>query len=1093
MLQSVFHLHNTSMFIDFISNAGLLITLSAFYGLFAKLRDRNTILFRVIIGVWFGFVSVAGMMMPFEYQTGAIFDGRSIVLTLVGIFGGVISAVISVLLSAIYRIYLGGPGLWAGLSTIILCASIGLILRKYYHSKNDKLLTLYGIGLLVHLIMLSCQLLFPWPAGLNIIKLIWFPVILIFPLAFVFIGFLLENEEKRYYSLKAITEAESLIRAALYSIDEGLITTDQKGNIQRMNREAEKLTGCKEEKIRGKKFDDEIEFIHEIHREKISPIMIVLQKGESFGLNNQVLLIPKSKREIPVIVSGAPILSDTNKIAGSVVIIRDQSEERFNQKLILKSESKYRKLVESTDAIAWVFDIGKNEWTYVAPQVTEKLEWLPKEWLQRDFWPAHIHPDDKERVLHCFNRCKTDAEPITLEYRFLAKTGEFHWIQDVISIETVKGNPFKMRGVMIDITARKKIEIELKEKNDFIQKVLDNLTIGVALNKIDEGKAFYMNQKFQEIYGWNAEDLTDIQSFFEKVYPDIEYRKQVYNRVISDIKTGIPENLHWEDIMVTKKDGTIAIVEAVNIPLFDQNIMVSTVMDVTTQKAAEKLLKESEERFRKIFETHSVVHLLIDPVKGDIINANQAASEFYGYSVDDLQQMKISQLNNRGMEEINEELVIIQQQKQARFEFKHKLADNTTRDVEVYSSIVVINGKEYLSSVIHDITDKKELFSEIVKAKEKAEENDRLKSAFLANMSHEIRTPLNGILGFTGILTEETYLSKNKRKTYSSIINQSAESLLQIINDILDLSRLETDQLTLNKRNFVINDLLANLFLLYRKKLDDKGKKEVIIDLLVQDESIALKNDENRLNQVFVNLLDNAVKFTQTGKISFGISDIKDEKIFFVVSDTGIGISKNKQDIIFERFAQAEIETSIKYGGSGLGLSIVRKLLKLMGGEITVESEPGAGTTFTFSLPFEGEIINAQRIDETENSTLKNKLAKKWHVLLVEDDKASIAYYQTILNIENIELHIASTGIKALELYKEKGADIILMDIRLPDINGLEIVKEIRKSDKKIKIIAQTAYAMPQDEIDAIKAGCNDYLSKPIKASLLLKKLNINF
>jgi len=1075
--------------VDLIQNAALLIALSALYGIFGRLRKAKPLLFKILTGFWFGAIAIAGMVTSVELQPGTIFDGRSIVMSLAGLFGGGITSIISIIIASAYRIYLGGTGVWVGVITIILSAGTGLFFRRYFGNKPEKinLLTLFIIGFVVHVVMLASQLLLPWPLAMSVISRIWVPVLLVFPAAFVLMSVLFGTQEQQIQGEQLIRDAELLYRTTLYSIGDGVITTDNQSRIKHMNPIAEELTGWKEADAFGKPLDEVFMIINETTGEAVeSTAEQVFKQGSVIELATHSLLLSKDDQKKPIADSGAPIKDEHGNITGVVLVFRDQSEERAKQKMLELSETKYRELVESTDAIAWEYHITKDQWAYLAPQVTDKLGWHPNEWKNFDFWIQNIHPDDRKRITESYLACVERGECHAMEYRFRTKDGKYLWLRDVITAEAENNKPVKLRGVMLDITGRKQAELDLREKNDFIQTVLDFLPIGVALNKIDEGTAFYTNHKFEEIYGWKANELKDIQSFFEKVYPDKSYRKELVARIMTDINSGKPERMHWENIAITRANGEKAMINAVNIPLFEQNMMVSTVMDVTLQKEAEKALMESEEQFRKLFENHTAVHLLIEPKTGAIINANQAASEFYGWPIEKLKKMRIQQINEFSEEEINQAINVVLKTKNSYFEFKHRLSNGQIRFVEVFTSKIELKGKDYLYSIVHDITEKKELFNEVVKAKEKAEESDRLKSAFLANMSHEIRTPLNGILGFTGLLTRNVELAALKRKEYSTIINRSAESLMRIIDDILDLSKLETGQLVIDKKRFCPNETIKGLRTLFQKKLDDKGKTKVILNALIPDESIVADADENRLNQVFINLLDNALKFTDEGLITFGVTEVSGNQIRFFVSDTGIGITKEKQSIIFDRFTQADLEISRNYGGTGLGLSIVKNLIELMGGEITVESEPGKGTIFSFYLPYAGEVPLVGKKNELKK---ESQVAHKQRILLVEDDPISCLFYQELLDSPDIELLIANSGKEALLMARNHKLDVIMMDIRLPDANGLEIVKEIRKFDRQVRIIAQTANAMIYDEKKAIEAGCNDYISKPVNPDILFQKL----
>ncbi len=1077
------------MFVDLFNNAALLITLSAFYGIIIKIRKKHPKIFSYISGLWFGGIAILGMMIPFVLKPGIIFDGRSIVLTLSGFFGGGITAIVSMFIAGIYRLFIGGPGVWAGVSTIVVCSLSGLFFRSLYSKRPESINipAFFVIGISVHILMLLCQLLYPWPNGIGVIKTIGVPVLLVLPIAFILIATIFDSSEKKLTALQSIKDAETLFRATFYSIGDAVITMDNHGMIKQMNPEAERLTGWRETEVKTRFFDECFKIVKEESRPvPESLILKVIASRSSIALADNTMLLRRDGVQIPISESASPITDETGNIIGVVLVFRDETDKRVKQELLERSESRYRELVETTENIAWEYDVLNQEPTYIAPQLIDKTGWLPEEWRNMEFRIEKIHPDDRELMNQHFLDAISQKKTQTAEFRIKNREGNYRWFRDIISVEILRDIPVKLRGIMMDITERKLIELELSEKSVFIEKVLDSLPIGVAINKIDEGQAFYMNHKFEEIYGWSSEEIKDVASFFELVYPDAGYRHEIMTTVMNDINSGDPKKLHWENIIATRKDGTRRIINAVNIPLYEQNIMVSTVMDMTEQVEAEKLLRESEEQFRKLFENHSVVHLLISGQDGIIINANQAAADFYGYSIEELRGLPVSKINIMPAEEIKKAMDDTRLRGKGYFEFKHRLADGRIRDVEIFSNNVELNGKDYLYSVVHDITEKKELFREVVKAKEKAEENDRLKSAFLANMSHEIRTPLNGILGFTGLLIGEKEYSDKEKEKFGRIINKSAESLMQIINDILDLSKLETDQLTLYKVSFRLNENLSGLFGLFRKKLDDKGKNSIKLELKCTPDNLYLNQDGNRLNQIFINLLDNAIKFTTEGIITFGFLEIRDGKIFFTVSDTGIGISQEKHDLIFNRFVQAEDNISKIYGGSGLGLSIVKKLITIMGGDIYLESEKGKGTRFIFYLPFEiGEPA------KPDNRGIYNidERGKTYKILLVEDDQVSIQMYREMIGNQGENLKVAHTGQEALNLFRSFRPEIILMDIGLPDMNGLDVVKAIRKEDRQVYIIAQTAYAMHSDELLAIEAGCNYYISKPVDRNELLKKL----
>jgi PAS domain S-box-containing protein len=506
------------------------------------------------------------------------------------------------------------------------------------------------------------------------------------------------------------------------------------------------------------------------------------------------------------------------------------------------------------------------------------------------------------------------------------------------------------------------------------------------------------------------------------------------------------------------------------------------------RKIAEKDLLESEEKFRRIFEDHTAVKLLIDPETGLIVDANKAAAGYYGYSQDELKSMNVQQINTLSPKEIKENIEKAINDESIKFEFRHRLKNGTIRDVEVYSSKIIAGNKELLHSIIHDITDRKQAEDALIRAKEKAEESDRLKTAFLQNMSHEIRTPMNAIIGFSSLLAEN-YNNKQKLEEFTEIIKISGNYLLEIINDILDLSKIESGQLTVNFEQCNLNEL-CNELTVYFGEFQIRLKKQHI-ELNLHPTNDSTKNtiitDKIKLRQILINLLNNAFKFTNSGKIEAGCKYNSQNNLVFYVSDSGMGIPKDKQSIIFERFVQLNQGSTKNIRGTGLGLSIVKGLVELMGGEIWIESEVNKGTTFYFTLPFK-QIQQTPEIKIQEIATAYNFSGKT--ILLVEDDMYNVAFIKEIIAGLGIKIFHTESGLEAIKLASSLFTDIILMDIRLPDISGYEAIEKIRKVVPESKIIAQTAFAANEDKQKSFDLGCVDYISKPLRRELLLKVLN---
>jgi signal transduction histidine kinase/ActR/RegA family two-component response regulator len=383
----------------------------------------------------------------------------------------------------------------------------------------------------------------------------------------------------------------------------------------------------------------------------------------------------------------------------------------------------------------------------------------------------------------------------------------------------------------------------------------------------------------------------------------------------------------------------------------------------------------------------------------------------------------------------------------------------------------------------------KKLNEELHLAKEKAEESDRLKTAFLQNMSHEIRTPMNAIMGFSALIVDY-YDNKPKLESFSEIISQRCNDLLTIINDILDIAKIESGQLPVHYEACDLDTLFTELFAFFNenKKRMNKENIDLIVQRVCDPTQTIIVTDKVKLKQIFINLISNAFKFTEEGHIEVGCTLNSENKLEFFVSDTGIGIQADKQAQIFERFTQVNQSKTRIHSGTGLGLSIVKGLLHLLNGKIWLESAPNKGTTFYFSIPYQSALSTLDGSVASEEEATGQFAGKK--ILLVEDDYYNAEYLKEILYSAGFDTTHTAFGKEAVDLSLAHSFDIVLMDIGLPDIDGFEATRRIKQKKPNLIIIAQTAYASQNDREKTLKAGCNDYISKPLKREMLMSLLN---
>jgi len=375
--------------------------------------------------------------------------------------------------------------------------------------------------------------------------------------------------------------------------------------------------------------------------------------------------------------------------------------------------------------------------------------------------------------------------------------------------------------------------------------------------------------------------------------------------------------------------------------------------------------------------------------------------------------------------------------------------------------------------------------------KDKMEESNRLKTAFIANMSHEFRTPMNGIIGFSELLKDDETIDEETRKKYFAIIQQSGRVLLNLVDDIIDISKIESSKLRLNYNEFRLNEILDDLLSFFISERDGlkKNKIKMLLEKEYDYQDLVIYSDKSRIRQVLYNLLNNALKFTSEGLIKFGYY-IEMPYLVFFVKDTGIGLTDDEQEIIFEKFRQLEDYGTRKFGGSGIGLSLSRGIVENLNGEIWVDSEKDKGSTFYFSIPYQ-TIDEANREIQSEASDSASYEWPNKTILIVEDSIVSYQLLTKFLGKSKVNFLHAEDGLKAVKMCKTTDRiDLILMDVQLPIMNGLDATKEIKTFRPNLPIIAQTANALADDRRNILNAGCNDYIAKPINRTELFEKID---
>ncbi len=821
-----------------------------------------------------------------------------------------------------------------------------------------------------------------------------------------------------------------------------------------------------------------------------------------------------------------PERGDSGEIDTVLTIARNITAARVADEATKVSEERLQLALQATNLGLW-------DWNLITDEVYYSPIWLSMlgydlDDLANDIstWQKLLHEEDAERSsLYLDKIIKNRDKSFELEFRMRCKDGKYKWILSkgrAVQFD-VKGSTIRFTGTHEDIAERK--------RNEVIQSTIFN--ISNAANTTKNLQELY--EKIQE----HLSQVVDTTNCFLAIYheetntltlPFLRDEKDSFNEFPAGktmtayvLKTGAAQLIDVEKEKELTRLGEIEPVGApsvswlgvplrVNGKIFGVYAIQSYTKDVvyTTddvhllefvsdqiaiaieRKSGQDSIRESQERQRRIFESSPDPIIVVD-LKAKITDFNSSlAKELEIKNEQIIGQNIFHFINRRYWRKAIENFDLTWKEGYIKnLEFRVSRANGSAFEAEVATGAIYNQEGEPESMVIliKNIDERKEGERKLLEAKEKAEEADRLKTAFLSNMSHEIRTPMNAIVGFSGLLSDAS-VSQKDRKEFIAQINLGADNLMHLIDDIIDISKIEAGQIKINIGECYINGLLNEQIVMFRQNLSrhDKSHIDLRLNWNWPSESLNLKTDQFRLKQVITNLLSNAIKFTDAGTIELGIEK-KNEIVYFYVRDSGIGIQEEKQSLIFDRFRQGHDTKTKLYGGTGLGLAISRNIIHLLGGKIGVISEPGKGSEFWFTLPADEADAPVSEKKKISRTNTKKWDAKK--ILVAEDDYSNFMLITEALKSTNVDIIWAKDGKETLELFEKNAGDIhlVLMDIHMPVFDGYHCTREIKKQSPNIPVIAQTAYAMSGEKDLCLEAGCDDYISKPLQVDNLLKMI----
>ncbi|MEG4210605.1 PAS domain S-box protein [Microcoleus sp. S13_B4] len=887
----------------------------------------------------------------------------------------------------------------------------------------------------------------------------------------------------------ALQKSQARFAGILEIANDAIISVDRTQRITLFNQGAEKMFGYKIEDTLGKPLNLLLpEQFRDAHPQHIKKFAQSSTRARRMGERGEILARRQDGTQFPAEASISRLEMGDEMVF--TVILRDISDRKQIEMALRNSEEQFRHAFEDASIGMAIVSLD-GHWIKVNPALCQILGYSSEELLALTFQDI-THPDDLDGDLNYAHQLLAGTiSTYQMEKRYFHKQGHIIWIiLNGSLVQDEEGNSLHFISQIQEITARKEAQKTLELQSV----IMNNMGGGVCLIKASDLIIVYTNPTFDALFGYTEGELAGqyvgVLNYVDtKVTPDVS---------VLDMVTQIEETGQAKyEVHNKKKDGTVFWCR-VHTSMFEHpeygTVYVAVQEDATELKLAEQALQATTNRLHFLLNYSPVVIFSSKPA-GDygatFISEN--IKDILGYeSREFLEDSKfwVNHLHPDDVEPVLNGLANVFVNDFSFHEYRFRRSDGVYR--WMLSQLRLIRDRlgtpvEILGYLI-DISDRKQAELEF----HQANEANQAKTVFLANMSHELRTPLNSILGFTQLMSYERNLTPSLQERLQ-IVNRSGRHLLDLINEILDLSKIESGRMTLNLSDFDLTNLLASIEEMFQVKVQSKELQ--LICELAPDLPKFVHSDEKKLYQVFVNLLGNAIKFTNQGSVTLRVRATQRNKtschLCFEVEDTGVGIAPTEIDSLFKVFVQAQAGNNLSQG-SGLGLAISQKLVKLMGGQIRVKSTLQQGSTFSFEIPV--QLPEAESVPPESSNQRVIGLAPgqpTYRILIVEDLEENRRLLVDILTSIGFEVREAKQGVEALSLWESWRPHLILMDLRMPIVDGYTATKYIRERPKSQEtvIIALTASVFEEDREKVLMAGCNDFISKPFQQREIFDKL----
>lgn len=715
----------------------------------------------------------------------------------------------------------------------------------------------------------------------------------------------------------------------------------------------------------------------------------------------------------------------------------------------------------------------------------QKDGFLPEEVYQ------NAHPEDVVRNEQLLRRLILGEDSLyEIEYRIRDKEGKWQWYysRGTVLQKSEDGKPLLINGITMEMSApfaRLLSMVEEKDKFEFIVRNTNEAIIVIELLEDRAGMVLDANKAAMDLFNKGPEA-------FGKPLPDKILQDEVIGKDGTLMRDVFEKGFGRVEQCYRTDDGRDLWLEFTlhSFTLTGENLMIAIVNDKTPERKSEAALRETERLYQTLFEAAND-RIGLFSVEGKPLLMNSPYYEDLGYTREEylgFGQYELFHPDDR--ERVEKEAEILLREGHSSHEYRIRHKDGHFLDMS--SKLVLIQGQDGESDLVlfitRDITESNRNIKELEEAKERAVESDQLKSAFLANMSHEIRTPMNSIIGFSNLLNQSG-LEEHSRELYVHRIITNSELLLTLITDIIDLAKIESGQLSIIHGRIRTPELIHDLEQYARDEIVRLKKERIEVVITSMQDDCDIEADLIRLTQVMKNLINNAIKFTDEGQVEIGcINGESDQSIRFYVKDSGIGISEEHFDLIFDQFRQVDGSNTRKFGGTGLGLAICKNLVHMMGGSIWVESKPGSGACFYVEHPRKASITEEKLSKEVKRVQERVFDGGQISILAVDDEPDTLELYQALLTQLGHRVTTAATGYEALRLLEQYPLpDLVLMDIQMPVMSGTDTLKIIKERYPQVKVVAQSAHALTGDRDRFLGEGYDDYLPKPFTGDQLEK------